>query len=204
MENVDAVIFDLGGVLLNLDYNRTAEAFKALGMTDFDLVYSQLKQTDLFDRFETGAISGFHFVNRLLDQLPMGTNANQVVHAWNAMILNFPKERMNWLREFSKENRIFLLSNTNSLHLEKVKRALKETTGSDDLESYFEKAYYSHELKMRKPNPEIFLKVCENHGLNPDRTLFIDDTLQHIAGAKAVGLQTIHLEPGMEIQSVLS
>src|SRR5688572_2415866 len=96
-EQIEAVIFDLGGVIINLDYNRTSAAFKELGLTDFDATYSQLQQAELFDRFETGHISSFHFINRLLDRLPKGNNGNRVVHAWNAMIGDFPKERMEWL-----------------------------------------------------------------------------------------------------------
>ena len=86
----EAIIFDLGGVLLNLDYDLTEKAFISLGMPNFGESYSQLQQVQLFDRYETGEISSFHFVNRLLDLLPPGTTANQVVHAWDAMILDFP------------------------------------------------------------------------------------------------------------------
>lgn len=203
---VEAVIFDLGGVLINLDYHRTGEAFVALGLSDFNEVYSQMQQSDLFDRFETGHVSPFHFINRLLDRLPTGTNGNQVVHAWNAMILDFPKQRLEWLKEFREYSgkKVFLLSNTNGLHIDAVRRSLEQSVGHQRLEDYFDQMYLSHEMGMRKPNPEIFLRVCEEQGLQPASTLFIDDSPQHVEGARKAGLQAIHLTPGMEVQTVFS
>lgn len=203
---VEAVIFDLGGVLINLDYQKTGAAFVALGLTDFNEVYSQMQQTDLFDRLETGDVSPFHFINRLLDKLPAGTNGNQVVHAWNAMILDFPKERLDWLKNFRENSgkRVFLLSNTNALHMDAVRRSLEKSVGHQRLEDYFDQVYLSHEMGLRKPHPEIFTRVCNEQGLNPETTLFIDDSPQHVEGAQKAGLQTVHLAPGMAVQAVFS
>ena len=204
MQETKAIIFDLGGVLINLDYGRTAKAFIDLGLPNFDEIYSQLAQTELFDRFETGHISSFHFINRILDQLPQGHNGNSVVHAWNAMIGDFPKERLDWLTEVGKKYRIFLLSNTNLLHMDTVRRSLEKTVGHQRLEDYFEKVYLSCEMGMRKPDPAIFTRVCEEQGLDPATTLFIDDTPQHVEGAKKAGLKAIHLKPGTEITTILT
>jgi len=203
-ENVEAVIFDLGGVILNIDYNRTAAAFKALGLENFDEVYSQLCQTELFDRFETGQVSSFHFINRILDQLPRGCNGNQVVHAWDSMILDFPQERLDLLLELKSKYRIFLLSNTNDIHMEAVRRALEKTTGHKRLEDYFERVYLSCEMGLRKPDAEIFLKVCGEQQLQPSTTLFIDDSPQHVEGAKSAGLQAVYLEKGMDIRELFA
>lgn len=197
------IIFDLGGVLLNLDYTLTTKAFISLGMTDFENRYSQLQQTDLFDQFEIGKVSPFHFVNRLLDQLPAGTTANQVVHAWNAMVLDFPKERLDWLLKLKAERRIFLLSNTNTLHIDAVKRALKTAVGHDRLEDYFEKVFLSHEIGMRKPHVETFAWVADQIGVKPEDCLFIDDSPQHVEGAKQAGLQAVHLSGDQRIEVLL-
>jgi len=203
-KSVDAVIFDLGGVLLNLDYSLTEKAFIDLGIEDFGSIYSQLNQTNLFDQFEIGKVSPFHFVNRLLDKLPSGRNANQVVHAWNAMILDFPKERMEWLEEFGKTKRIFLLSNTNDLHVTAVRAALTKSVGHGNLEDYFEKTYFSCTMGSRKPNVECFEQVLSENNLDPERTLFIDDSPQHIEGAKMVGLQAVLLERGRDVRDALN
>ena len=202
-EPVEAIIFDLGGVILNIDYPRTADAFKALGLENFDEVYSQLCQTELFDRFERGEISTFHFINRVLDQLPGGCNGNQVVHAWNAMILDFPSERLALLLDLKQRYRTFLLSNTNDIHMEAVRRALERASGHRRLEDYFERVYLSCEMGLRKPDPNIFLQVCTEQRLSPATTLFIDDSPQHVEGARAAGLQAVHLQPGMEVSGLI-
>lgn len=198
----EAIIFDLGGVLLNLDYDLTEKAFISLGMTNFGESYSQLQQTHLFDRYEIGEISSFHFVNRLLDLLPPGTTANQVVHAWNAMILDFPVERLQFLEELSKKHRLFLLSNTNDLHIDAVRRALEKTVGHKNLEQYFEKTYFSSAIGMRKPNTEIFEFVCSENKLDPAKTVFIDDSPQHVEGAKSTGIEAFLLEKNQEVSSL--
>jgi glucose-1-phosphatase len=199
--NLEAIIFDLGGVILNLDYQLTINAFKSLGIDDFEAMYTQAKQNDLFDRFETGQISSQHFINSLLPYLPNGTSPNHVVKAWNAMILDFPLERLNFIDQLRSKYRIFLLSNTNEIHLQAVKRALAKTT-ERTLESYFEVTYVSHEMNMRKPNQAIFERVCTENNLNPASTLFIDDTIGHIDGAQKIGLMTHHLTNGQVIEEM--
>ncbi len=202
-ENFDAIIFDLGGVIINLDYERTTKAFVELGLLNFKEVYSQLAQNSLFDDFETGRISAPHFINKLLPLLPKGTSPNQVVAAWNAMILDFPKQKIELLSKLKNKYRVFLLSNTNEIHMVKVKREWKKVS-EDPMEEYFETIFLSHEMGMRKPDPQIFSTVCERKGLNPKKTLFIDDSPQHIEGAKSVGLKTIHLTNSEDLYSVFS
>ncbi len=188
----DAIIFDLGGVIINLDYQLTIEAFKKLGIENFEEMYTQAKQNNLFEDYETGKISSQHFINSLLPYLPSGTSANKVVHAWNAMILDFPSKRLELLDQLNSKYRIFLLSNTNDIHLQAVNRSLANTTDRK-LDSYFEKVYLSHEVKLRKPHEEIFELVCKEQNLNKSTTLFIDDTIGHVNGANSIGLQGIHL-----------
>jgi glucose-1-phosphatase len=199
----DAIIFDLGGVLINLDYNRTTEAFVKLGMTDFHLVYSQLSQSSLFDRYETGQISSQHFINSLLPHLPHGTSANAVVHAWNEMILNVPFEKTRLLLDLKTHMPIFLLSNTNEIHMEKVRREWKKVTPTA-LEEYFNEVFLSYQINLRKPDPEIFRLVCSKNGLQPEKVLFIDDSPQHIEGAKSIGLQTLHLTDPEKLYDIFS
>jgi putative hydrolase of the HAD superfamily len=195
--NVKAILFDLGGVLINLNYQNTINAFRALGIDNFENIYSQAQQKNLFNDFETGKISSFHFINRLLDLLPKGCNPNQVVSAWNAMILNFPANRLDILEKLSVDYKLFLLSNTNDLHMEKVRRELKKTTGRA-LESFFEKTFLSQEIKLRKPEPEVFLEVAKQIQLDPNEILFVDDSIQHINSAKKIGFQVIHLTSELE------
>ena len=188
-EDVTAIVFDFGGIFINLDYNATINAFKELGIENFDELYSQAQQSNLFDNYETGKISSQRFINRLLDFLPAKTTPNQVVEAWNAMLLNIEPEKIKLLAELRKSYPVYLLSNTNDLHIEVAFRRWKNTIGESIHES-FDKIYLSHEVGLRKPNKEVFELVCNENNLEPKHTLFIDDTEQHINGAKLIGLQT--------------
>lgn len=201
--SLDAVIFDFGGVIINIDYQATIDAFLDMGIPNFDALYSQAAQSDLFDAIETGRISAQHFVNGLLELLPKGISPNRVVHAWNAMILDIPPHRIQFLESLRENHPIYLLSNTNEIHIAK---ALREWSKSSDksIHEVFNHVYLSNEMNMRKPDSEIFLRVCEEQNLRPERTLFIDDSIQHIEGAASVGLQTYHLQPGEEIHEILS
>jgi putative hydrolase of the HAD superfamily len=173
-EKIRNIIFDFGGVIINIDYKITIEEFKKLGIDNFEELYSQANQSNLFDDIEKGKISPQHFINGLLKLLPNGMSPNQVVHAWNAMLLDIPKSRIELLQELSAKYRIFLLSNTNSIHIDAALRTWNKIS-DEPIESVFETAYFSHVVGMRKPNVEIFNYVCDKHELNTQETLFIDD-----------------------------
>ena len=203
MENIKHIIFDLGGVLINIDYYRTAEAFKALGVLDFDDRYSQAAQTELFSDFETGKISEAEFVTAL--QVWTGPNIShqQILDAWNAMLLDFPLRRLQVLQQLQLHYDIVLLSNTNETHERAFNKALKEVCGFDNLGVFFDKVFYSHRIGMRKPHAATFQHVLDYTGFNPAQTLFLDDSFQHIEGARSVGLQTIWMEPGMTMEETI-
>lgn len=202
-ENTEAIIFDFGGVIINIDYNATIEAFRNLGITNFDDLYSQAQQNRLFDQIETGEISEQRFINGLLEILPKGITPYQVIHAWNAMILDVPEETIKLLSQLQGKYKLFLLSNTNSIHIEYAWKHWYKTT-SQKPEDLFSKVYLSFEMGMRKPNSEIFSFVCYEQKLNPETTIFIDDSIQHIEGAKTIGLNTIHLDSGRTLQDIFS
>jgi len=199
----DAVIFDLGGVILNIDYNLTIEAFKKLGDEDFDEIFSQAKQSNLFDEFEMGNISAQHFINKLLPCLKPGTSPNAVVHAWTEMILNVPKAKLDLLEKLNAKYPVYLLSNTNEIHVPVVRRKWAEVTDKP-MEHFFDHIYFSHEIRLRKPHVEIFDFVCKKENLNKEKTLFIDDSIQHVEGAKKSGLQAIHLTNPEDLYSYFS
>lgn len=202
--DIDAVIFDYGGVLINIDYDATIEAFKNLGIENFEKMYSQAEQSNLFNNIETGQIAPTYFINQLLDYLPSGTSANKVVEAWNAMIKNVPASSIELIEDLKKQGlKVYLLSNTNQLHIDVANREWAKVSTKKPVE-LFDAVYYSHEVKMRKPHKEIFEFVCEENNLDASKTLFIDDSIQHIEGAKSIGLKTIHLSNGLTVQDVFS
>ena len=191
MKDIELILFDLGGVLIDIDYQATEKAFVQLGTVDFQEAYTQFQQNQLFDLFETGQISAQHFINKLLDHTRKGTSPNEVVHAWNAMILSFSENKVQLLLDLAKTRRIALLSNTNELHMVQV---LKEWSKVSQVpfESLFEHVFLSHEIKQRKPHPATFEWVCSQLKVQPEKVLFIDDSPQHIKGAQEAGLQTFY------------
>ncbi len=191
MENIKNIILDLGGVLINLDYNKTNDKLAKLGLANG---FTKAKQIDLFDRLEEGKISDFDFLNEF-NQLAGANHDHQlIINAWNAILLDFPKSRLDLVNELSQKYRVFLFSNTNSIHINEVYEILKRDHAINNLDNYFEKVYISNELGIRKPKPEGFLHIISENNLNPKETLFIDDSPQHIVGAKKAGIHAEWLD----------
>ena len=195
------IIFDLGGVLLNIDYSLTEKAFIDAGVTDFANLYSQMAQTDLFDRLETGKIPGDEFVEAMQKASATPLTRDQVLTCWNAMLLDFPVRRLQLLQQLALYYDLFLLSNTNEIHERTFNDILMKSHGIPSIGVFFDRAYFSHKVGLRKPSKEIFELVLSENGLKPEQTLFIDDSPQHIATAQSLGIQTIFLEKGMTIET---
>ncbi len=202
MKGIKHIIFDLGGVLLNIDYNLTEQAFVATGIKNFSELYAQLHQSELFDRFEMGKMPREEFIAELMKAATQPVTEAQIINAWNAMLLDFPLRRLQILQQLHLYYDLFLLSNTNEIHEEAFNGIMQRTHGMPSIGVLFDKVYFSHRLGMRKPMKEIFLRVLDDNGLKPEETLFIDDSPQHVEGAKLLGIQTIYLEKGMTIEAL--
>jgi len=198
------LIFDLGGVLLNIDYQRPIAAFQKLTSQPEPLAFTQQQQSTLFDALETGQLSSADFRSALrrtyaiADAIP----DEELDTAWNAILLDLPESRVRLLRALTEAGyRLFLLSNTNEIHRTAFDRIIRQQHPDlpGGLLDLFERVYYSHELGLRKPDPAIFHRVVTENGLDPDCTLFIDDSTQHVAAARTVGLHALWLEPGQTI-----
>ena len=202
MKNSKAIIFDLGAVILNINYQNTIDAFIKLEVKNASTFYSKKVQTDLFNQIETGKITNQKFLAELQKKT---TNATiyQVEKAWNAMLLDLPKERISLLKKLSQDYPIFLLSNTNAIHISAIKEYLGESTYTN-FYNLFNKVYYSHEIGFRKPNKEPFQLILKENNLKAHEALFIDDSTQHIKAAKELGLNTHHLKDGEEINALFA
>lgn len=192
-QNIQNIIFDLGGVILNIDYHLTIDAYKNLGITNFEEIFSQANQVRLFDQLDMGLISPQQFREGLREISKIALTDQQITDAWNAMLLDFPPKRLEVLRSVKNHYKTFLLSNTNAVHFDEYNKVLQQTFGIDNLSEFFEKEYYSHKIGLRKPNAEAFELILKENNLNPDETLFIDDTLQHVEGARKLGILAYHL-----------
>lgn len=188
------ILLDLGGVLIDVDYTASARAFHALGFTDFDGVYSKAKQDHLFDGFETGALSPAGFRDRIRELHHQPLTDQQIDACWNAMLGRVPPERITLVERLKERYQVLLLSNTNTIHVPAFEAIIARENGIADFKGLFHGAYYSCEIGLRKPHAESFHHVLERHGADPATTLFIDDSIQHVHGARRAGLQAEHLE----------
>lgn len=186
---VKNIIFDFGAVLIPIDESLTWESFEEAG------ALKELKdQSDTFQKFEKGEISKTQFLKNIQPYFFRKIFPADLAKAWNAMLKPLPEERVNLLKRLKKEYRIFLLSNTNELHIQHI----KDTAGPFLHKQFirqFEKIYYSHEVGMRKPDKEIFEMVLQENDLKPEETFYIDDGKKHTKTAKAMGIKTWHFSP---------
>jgi FMN phosphatase YigB (HAD superfamily) len=203
-KGIHNVIFDFGGVLFEIDYHAPVREFKKIGFENFDEIYTQASQTDLFDRLETGKISNENFYTTIHSFCPAATR-EQVEYAWNSILTRILPDKVNLVQQVKAAGkRTFLLSNTNGIHVAEFEKMIESGYGLERFKSHFEQVYYSNEIGIKKPYPSTFLEVCKWNDLNPAETLFIDDSIQHVEGAKKAGLQVEHLKPGNELEKIIS
>lgn len=192
LSEIKNIIFDLGGVVIDIRYQDTINAFKELGFEDFELIYTQLKQTHLFDLLETGRIPAQAFrveLRKFRDHL----TDYEIDSAWNKMIGIMPEEHPALLKSLRSKYATFLLSNTNAIHIDYFYKYLSQAYSAGTITEMFDKVYYSHEIGLRKPDTEAYFKVLRDAGIKAGETLFIDDLSANIQGAKEAGLYAYHL-----------
>lgn len=206
MKDLKNIIFDLGGVLLQLDMERTKVAFQALagGKKEFENLSERLNNQRVFEDFEVNKIDEKTFVETFKQHATHTLSTNQIETAWNAMLLHFPLQSLKLLEELkAKGFRIFLLSNTNSIHLRAFRENLLAEHGIHNFDAFFEKAYYSHLIELRKPHAEAFQFILDDANLLAKETLFIDDNAPNLVGARQVGMHTLWHQPNADIYTQL-
>ena len=193
-KKIKTLVFDLGGVIINLDTHASLRALEALMGLDSDSSPKDLEH-EIFLQYEKGNFDDATFraaLNKAY-QFKEDVTDQHTDEAWNKMLLDIPMERINLLRSLRKKYPLYLLSNTNFIHIEKVNEILESQTGVKNLKDLFDKIYYSFEMNMRKPDLEIFEFVLNDNNLDPEETLFIDDNLHNIQGAAQLNIQTLHV-----------
>jgi putative hydrolase of the HAD superfamily len=188
---IDTIIFDFGDVFINLDKQAPIDKMKELGLAEWN---SDLDELNI--QFEKGLIKKEAFLNGIQKHIP-SASTKEILKAWNAVLLDFPLYRLEFLQMLSTKYRLFLLSNTDAIHIAKF----ESTTGISfysDFYHCFEKVYFSFEMGMRKPDPDIYTTVINNHELIPKHTLFVDDKKENTDAALQLGLQVWNLQVGKE------
>ncbi len=200
---IDAIIFDFGGVFLDIDYQKTSQAFKDLGMAQFDDYYQQSFTNPLFADFETGRIDDKEWLDGLRKESGCNLTDQQMIDAWNAMLGNFRPSSIDYIKSIKNSMPIFLLSNTNVIHHLAFHNIYEQEFGNREFDSGFHKAYYSHIIGIKKPDAAAYNTILEENNLNPATTLFIDDTEKNIVGAREAGLQTLFLTNNRLVEDVI-
>ncbi len=201
---VKNIIFDLGGVIYDVRYENIADKLKEYGVTDFEQKYSKAYQTDIIDLYEEGKISNAEFRDyiRSLSSIPL--TDKQIDDAWNAILIDIPEDKVELLKKVGKKYNIFMFSNTNQINYEQYIPEMQRKFGYDIFSTVFKTAYFSHILQIKKPKPESLAYIQKEQNLNPAETLFIDDSIQHIKGARKVNLLTHHLTKDENIFQLFS
>ena len=204
MNKIRNIIFDYGNVIFKIDFNRAQQSFKKLGINDIENFFSHQRHDPIFDQFEEGLISpsAFRAGIRKVSGIPNLTD-EQIDHAWNSLLIGVVEPNHEILLKAKAQYRTFLLSNNNEIHYNWIMDYLKREHQLDSNAGFFEKDYYSHLMKMRKPNPEIFQYVLDKHSLLLEETLFIDDSPQHLKTADQLGLNTHLLKADESLESYL-
>jgi putative hydrolase of the HAD superfamily len=196
------IIFDFGGVIIDIDYNRAINVFQEKGLSDFKTHFTGDEQAAIFDDLDKGKIETSDFINYIKVLFGNRLNENEIEDIWNLILIGIPPYRIKLLRELKDNYRIFLLSNTNEIHYRKYNNDLMREFGVPDISLLFEKAYFSFKLGMRKPGIEIFEFVLADADLIPEETLFIDDSEANLQSPSIMGINTYHLKRGDDITDV--
>lgn len=199
MQEIKNIIFDLGGVIINLDNRRTEDAFVSLGAKNFSQFFGHGFAASFFKEYEVGKIKDEEFIENIRQLGNLTVSDETIIQAWDALLLDFPPERIELLKKLGKKYRIFLFSNTNAMHMKTVRKIYQDTFKDGILDDLFEKTYYSHTLGLRKPTPESFHHIIKENQLKPEETMFVDDAKINVDGANAAGLKGFYLEPGKTI-----
>ena len=193
-DKIKNIIFDLGDVILNIDVPVASLSFAKLSGREQQEILDLFKEKDLFRQFETGQLDENGFRNYIREILIFPDWTDEMIDtAWNSLLLDIPTERIELLQNLRKHYKLFLLSNTSSIHITQVNKILEAATGIKKLDDLFDKVYLSYEMGLMKPAAKIYQQVLDREGLVAEETLFLDDNLANIEGAAILGIETIHV-----------
>lgn len=197
---ITTLLFDLGNVLFDLDIPATERALAVLLGKRATEFRKWSTQSEFFEQYETGKISDLDFIGQFKQYCLPGTKNEQIVTAWNAMLMGMPLKRLTWLKELRKTYRVAVLSNTNALHIKWVHHYLEQKYQITEFEEdHFDRVYYSHLIQARKPDEKVYRFVLDDLEVSPKEVLFIDDVAENIRSADEIGIQTVLHKPDTEI-----
>lgn len=200
-ENIHNLVFDFGGVIYQIDFERQKRAFLAEKIVGFENLYSQASQNSLFCDLETGRISNDDFRTKVAGLIGKSISPDKIDELWNSILVDYYYDKISLLQKLRSRYRLFLLSNTNAIHYKFYSVQFKNKFGYD-FENLFDKSYWSFKIGMRKPDREIFEKLIIENGFTPENALFIDDTIQNTESAERFGITSHFLSPGENLSDL--
>ena len=189
-----AVIFDFGNVIINIEFQRIYQTFAKFTSKPIAYIEKRITEDQIFRRYESGQFTDEEFREVIRQTLGFPLSDHEVDTAWNAILLDIPADRIDLIHKIRQKYPVFLLSNTNNIHITASNNYLKKTHGIKSLDILFDKLFLSYEMGMWKPDTEIYYEVLRSINLEPNEVVFFDDNLQNIESAKAIGMQTILVE----------
>ncbi|WP_420580934.1 HAD family hydrolase [Reichenbachiella sp.] len=191
--NIKTIIFDLGGVIIDLDFKRTPGAFSQLTSWDAEDIYQMYFKPGLLQDYEKGLISDQELRTGINNLFGTELSNEQIDKAWCAMLGPIPKKRLEFMNDLRKDFQVLVLSNTNAIHVKAFNQTVKNASGEDSLSAFADEVYFSHELKMRKPDQEIYEEVLKRSNNKAEECLFLDDTKHNLDTAALLGIRTMHI-----------
>lgn len=189
-KRVKNIIFDFGGVVVDLDKQAAVRAFEALGF-EARACIGDYVQDGVFALMETGEMSPEEFCAYVRGQGGTDVKDEEVFRAWNKMLVGIPARRVRLIRDSRADYRTYMLSNTNAIHWEYSCRELMSPTGLK-MEDCFQRIFLSFRMRLAKPDGRVFRKVLSEERLRPEETLFVDDSSENCRVAEGMGMQVFH------------
>jgi putative hydrolase of the HAD superfamily len=200
--NVKNVILDLGGVLLDYNPQKTFSALKRILTPENSEEIQWDEIPEIVVAMETGRWTKHEFLEYIKRVCKPDVIEEEIIDAWCAMIQEFPHERVEMVKTLSEKYKVYMLSNTNALHIKYFEKEFKNRYHCS-LQHLFSKVYYSSEIGFRKPDAESFLHVLTDAGIKAEETIFIDDREDNCQAAESLGMQSLKVPENSGLEAVI-
>jgi glucose-1-phosphatase len=199
---IETIIFDFGGVIIDIDPELTMKEFGKLGARKLDAEHMNEFVTNIIRKFEKGILTPESFRRRASEFLGIKVSDQEFDDAWNALLYDIPQKRIKAIEDAKKHYQIFLLSNSNEIHYDLYVRDLQLRFGYHEFDELFDKSYFSFDMHLAKPDSLVYYFILNQHDLDPSKTLFIDDNKENIIPAQKLGMCTYHLEKPEKLRNL--
>lgn len=202
MEKIRHIIFDLGQVIINVDPGAVKIKLESFGVSNADELHMKLLVAGTYHKLETGSITPAEFRETIRGIADHQLSDKEIDDAWNAMLLDIPKERVKFMTRLKSRYELYLMSNTNAIHWECYNAYFRDTYDYPGINHFFSGTWYSYLMGVRKPDPEVFRIILEEGRFDPAEVAFVDDLKENVDAAAALGILPVHLPPGREIMDL--